>query len=241
MRRALLPVLVLTGLAVPTTAAAKTAPSCVVPKITGLTLTVAKTKLTHAHCTVGKITGPHTAKVTAQFPTAGKRLKRRAKVNLTLKAQSAKPMPVKTEPRRPASTNLVVTGGTVLQTDSGIEDVTTLSGTLFTGADTRLNGYPLTFSIVDVNTKQTVTTFSGTSSSSVSPCTIATTYVFGNGTTAPATSATFVGQASLGHKACNLPSVTVTSGSDTYVIEGEYPGGANYAACIPNSLDAVML
>jgi PASTA domain len=240
MRRALLLALVVAGLAVPTTAAAKAIPACLVPRITGLTLTAAKTKIGQAHCAVGKITGPHTAKVISQFPTAGKRVKRRAKVNLTLKAPSVKPTPVKTVPG-PAFTNLVVLGWTELETSSGIENVTTLWGTLFTGADTQLNGYPLTFSIVDLNTQQTVTTFSGTSGSSASPCEIATTYVFGNGTAAPATSATFVGQASLSHKACNLPSVTVTSGSDTYVVEGEYPGGANYAACIPSSLDAVTL
>jgi hypothetical protein len=64
-------------------------PGCTVPKVTGLLLTKAVRKLTHAHCRRGKVrrvfsTRKRKNHVLAQNPRRGRKLRRGAKVNLTV-------------------------------------------------------------------------------------------------------------------------------------------------------------
>jgi beta-lactam-binding protein with PASTA domain len=64
------------------------APSCVVPKVVGLSIAKAKTRLVRAHCAVGAVTRAASSvrnegKVLAQSPKSHRTLRHGARINLT--------------------------------------------------------------------------------------------------------------------------------------------------------------
>jgi PASTA domain len=71
--------------ATPAIGSAHGTPQCVVPALKGLSLTKARARLAKADCKVGAVKGIRAGNVASQRPTAGKHVRRWAKVDLTMK------------------------------------------------------------------------------------------------------------------------------------------------------------
>lgn len=95
-----------------------------------------------------------------------------------------------------------------------------VSGSIFYGSGTELKGQPITFTITDATTGQTVATFPGTSNG-YATCTIA--YTANNQTQ------TFSGQAVAPYQACALPGTVAVPASDVAVLSASFAGNSTFA------------
>jgi len=247
--------LLLTGsllAAAPGAAQARAKPRCTVPNVKGDTLAVARTRLSAAHCAVGTVrkpAGSGAAIVASQSPRAGLTERSGDRVKLTMEL---KPTVLSTTTTNPVTTTPVATTPALIPTAplaTATIETQNSSGTYYllgaglydnpTGAGpVAIVGEPVTFSIIDGTTGQTVATFSGTSSGSngSSDCTIMASL-----NTPTDTAVTFTAEAVAPYAPCALGSAVSVPVTDTPLLGVSFAGNSAYAASVSaQSTDAPL-
>jgi hypothetical protein len=100
-----------------------------------------------------------------------------------------------------------------------------VSGSIYYGSGTQLVGQPITYTITDGTTGQTIGTFSGTSNA-YATCTVVATLNYPQDTTE-----TFTGQAVAPYSGCALGSVSLPA-ADTPLFSGAFGGTSTYAPSV---------
>jgi hypothetical protein len=229
--------------AAPGAALARAKPSCAVPNVKGDTLAVARKSLTSAHCAVGTVKEPaaHGAVIVeSQSPKAGLREKSGDKVKLTMKIKPTVLSTTKTTPVAPtpvATTPPALIGTQIFATataGTGTSVYYVLSASLYSDATAAaIPGQPVTFSLIDGSTGQTVATFAGTSDATAG-CTIVASL------TGSGSSVTYTGAAVSTYAACSLGSATVPV-NDSPLIGVAFAGNSTYSASVTAQSSEVPL
>jgi hypothetical protein len=228
--------------AAPSAALARAKPGCAVPNVKGDTLAVARKSLTSAHCAVGTVKEPagHGAVIVeSQSPKAGLREHNGERVKLTMKLKPTVLSTTKTTPvaPTPVATPPALIGTQVFATatvGSGTSVYYVLSASLYSDATAAaIPGQPVTFSLIDGSTGQTVATFAGTSDATAG-CSIVASL------TGDGSSVTYTGQAASSYAACSLGSATVPV-NDSPLIGVAFAGNSTYAASVTAQSSEVPL
>jgi hypothetical protein len=225
--------------AAPVAAQARAKPRCVVPNLKSDTQAAAVKRLKAAHCALGAVkkpSGSGTEIVSTESPKAGSHEKNGDRVKLTMKFKvkatstvkattTPAPTPATTTPAAPAPVPppaLIAT--TPYVTASDTDGKTYVVGSILYSNATAaaLIGEPVTFSVIDSTTGQTVGSFAGTSGAAA--CTIVASLT-------SSSTVTFTGQASGSYPACALSAVSVPA-SDSPILSLSFAGDATYAASL---------
>lgn len=214
---------------------------CTVPKLTGDSLTTARRQLRLHHCNVGTVHRPTIASgkqtVYRQSPKPGRRIAHGGKVAIWLKTTTM----TQTTPTTPAppAPSLTTTYLSVLTTDGLIsadnitynEITATLTYSSAREPVLYLVGQPITYTMVDLVTNQTLATFSGTSDTPTTGCAVA----YQLNTTGTVETETITGESITPYQgatplpACEVGTVTFPF-NDPVAITASFAGNTEYAA-----------